>query len=338
MYLLENFTINKMLVNILDPSLSSPIISIEEMPINMESAEFFAKHIIRVLNDDRIKNCHFDDSNNLFLANLNSYVERKITLQEFAKESSEQLFSIMVQNPSILAGDLAFVSFYYGSCTHLAILKMSYQSTYLHTTDYENNQKVNSIIQNRTTLPNIGQRISEAVVVNLKTMDVLVLEKPVEMEGIRENYISKRFMRCNTSLSSRQQYAIVKNATDQIARKFFDEDNEKKMQMDQVLYEQLDDNGKIDLEKYSAQVFGNNDELKQIFLEAIERRGIAEHVINLSEQTVIRSFETKKIKTDNGIEIKIPIDMFNNPQNMELTMQPDGKISIILKNIGKIIS
>lgn len=337
MYYLEALTIHKMIVHILDPSLSLPVLSMQEMPPSPDTAEFFANHIIRVLNDDGIKTCHFDEEYNLFLNYLKDYKKDESGFAHFSQQAAEQLFTIMSANPMILPGDLALIAFQYSGAAHIALLKMSYQSTYIHYTDFENDLNVNTIIQHRTTLPNMSQRIGEAVVIKLDTMDVLVLEKPVEIEGTKENYLSKFFLKCGTKLSSKEQYAIVKNVTDQISKKYFDEDIEKKMTIKQELFNQMDEEGEINLTKFAEEVFDTQVELKQTFLEALEKKGLEKPAIQLTEKTIAKTFEKQKIKTDNGIEIKIPMELYNNPNSMEFVTNPDGKISIILKNIGKIL-
>ncbi len=337
MFYIEGLTIQKVIVNILDPSLSVPIISMQEMPQTQDSSDFFANHIIRTLNDEGIKKCQFDDNYNLFLANLMGYINKdSSSFATFAQQVSEQLFSIMSMNQSILPGDLAVIDFYYNGSRYLALLKMKYQNTYIHYSDFENEQNINSIIQHRTTLPGMGQRIGEAVIIKLDSMEVLVLERPVDIEGVRENYLSKRFLKCKTNLSSKQQYEIVKKATDTITKKYFDEDIEKKMEIKQELFNQLGETGEINLKKFADEVFETQMEIKEEFLEAIEKRGLPEPTIKLSEKTIEKSFEKQRIRTDSGIEIKIPMEMYNDPKFMEIIINPDGKVSITLKNINKV--
>ena len=51
-----------------------------------------------------------------------------------------------------------------------------------------------------------------------------------------------------------------------------------------------------------------------------------------------RSDKVQKIKTDKGIEIIIPVDYMNSRDFVEFKNQPDGTISIQLKNITRITS
>lgn len=337
MYYLEELTVNKMIVHILDPSLSVPILSMEDMPSSIDAHEFFSNHILKTLNDDSIKTCTFDENYNMFLVYLKEFIQDESHFVLFSKNIAEQLFTIMSAYPTIPASDLAVIEFHNKGTKYIAILKMNYQNTYIHFTDFDNAIHVNSIIQHKTTLPNITQRIQEAMIINLSTLDVIVLEKSYEIEGIKENYLSKRFLKCKTKLSSKEQYAIVKKATDTISKKYFDEDIEKKMTIKKELFENLEESGTIDLTKYADNVFQSQLDIKEEFMVEIEKKGLEKPMIQLNEKTITRSFEKQKIKTDRGIEIKIPMELYNDPNNLEFINHPDGTISILIKNIGKII-
>ena len=50
------------------------------------------------------------------------------------------------------------------------------------------------------------------------------------------------------------------------------------------------------------------------------------------------TIRSHKIKTDTGIEIKIPTEYLENNRYVEFTNHADGTISIQLKNIGKIVN
>lgn len=60
-------------------------------------------------------------------------------------------------------------------------------------------------------------------------------------------------------------------------------------------------------------------------------------MVELEEATINRSFVKQRVKTDTGIELKIPMEIYNDPSAMEFVTGHDGKISIILKNIGRIL-
>lgn len=337
MHIIEEINIRHMAVHILDNQLTVPVLSMDQVPSSLDIKTFFASHILKTVNDDALKACDFDDDTNLFLQNLTDYKEERKEFIDFSKDAAAQLFEIMASFTLIPPCDLAVVAFNLMTRPHLALLKLDYQSTYTHFTDFESNKNINTIMEYKTTLPSPRQKVSEAVIIRLEDFQVRVLEKKHELDGQLDYYISKHYLKCKTNLSSKDQMKIVKQATEQVAKKFFEHDPEKQAEIKQNLYESLEDTGKIDLEKFVQQTFPSHAEAKEVFMDKIEKKGLEEPIIQLEEKTISRTFEKQRVKTDNGIEIKIPMELYNDPNTMEFITGPDGRISIVLKNIGKIL-
>lgn len=337
MYTLEDIKLYNMIVHILDSSLSVPVLSMEEMESNYEIKEFFANHIVKTLNDDGLKHCKFQTDYNMVYNYINEFTQDDSKFVEMSINISNQLFSIMNANINIPSADLAVVAFGCRGTKYLALLKLNYLNSFIHYTETENNANVNQIIQHRTTLPNSGQKINEVMIINLSTLDIDILEKKYEIDGQKEFYLSLHFLKCQTNLSSKEQYNIVKKATDTITKKFFNEDVEKKMDIQQELYNNIEESGEINLDRFADEAFKNNIQVKEEFMETISQKGLEEPVVHLTEKTITRSFEKQKLKTDTGIELKIPMELYNDPDNVEFITNPDGNISIVIKNVKKII-
>ena len=333
----EELQIKKIIIHILDTSITMPVMSMDEMPTSIDTNDFFAHHITKTINDDGLKNCVFDKEYNLFLNYLNEYQDDKINFVTFSKQIAGQLFSIMSAHINIPSADLALIQYRHNMKDYLALLKLNYQNTFIHFTDYESDMNINTIIQHRTTLPNYGQKVSEAAIIDLETFDVQLLDKLVDIDGDKKLYLSTLFFKCHTKLSSKEQMQAVKTATNKVAKKYYDTDIEKKAEITEKLYANLNEEGELDLETFAKEAFPAQEEAKEIFFNTLEKKGVDEPKIAITEKTRNRTFEKQRIKTDEGIEIKIPMDFYNNPQKMEFVTEPNGKISIIIKDINKII-
>ena len=338
MHILEEINIRHMAVHILDNQLTVPVLSMDEIPSGMEVKDFFGNHILKTINDDALKTCHFSEEENLFMASLVDYKEERKDFIAFSKEAASQLFTIMAAHVTIPPCDLAVINFNLMTKPHLALLKLDYQSTYTHFTDFENDHNVNTIMEYKTTLPGPRQKVAEAVIIRLEDFEVRVLEKKHEMDGELDYYLSRHYLKCGTAMSSKDQMKIVKQTTDHVAKKFYEDNPEKQAEIKANLYDSLEMSGEINLEKFAEKTFSHEPEVKEVFIDKLEKKGLEEPVVKLEEKTITRSFEKQRVKTDNGIEIKIPMELYNDPNVMEYVTGPDGKISIVLKNIGKILS
>jgi ribosomal protein L32E len=59
---------------------------------------------------------------------------------------------------------------------------------------------------------------------------------------------------------------------------------------------------------------------------------VKEEIQPQSENTV-RKYQTQHLYTDTGIEIKIPMNQYKNPKSVEFITNPDGTVSVLIKNI-----
>lgn len=332
MFNIEEININKMIVHILDSRLNTPVLSKEEIESSYEVKEFFANHIIKTLNDDSAKDCNFNTDYNQTYLSINDFALNNNKFIDMSIDVATRLFAIMSTNIDIPSGDLAVIHFSYRRTECLALLKLNYNKSYIHRTGNSN-----SIIQYRATLPNIGQKINEAAIINLSTMDIRLLEKKYEIDGNKEYYLSQYLLKCTTNLSSKEQYNIVKKATNTITKKYFNGDAQRQIDIKQEIYNNIGQDGDVNLEKFSDEVFKNNQELKKEFLETVSQKGINQTYIHLSEKTITRSLEHHKIKTDLGVEIKVPIELWETG-SVKFVVEPDGKQTIVIKNNNKIMS
>ncbi|MDA3844970.1 MAG: nucleoid-associated protein [Vallitaleaceae bacterium] len=337
MFYQEETTIKEMIVHILDPFMMTPIFSHQIIESSPHALDFFLPHIIKLLNDDQIKSCRFSEEQNMFLGYIKDYQSEKTDLITTSVNIGEKLFAIMQNNPDIPAADLAVIRFLNKSVPYLALLKLNYQKSYIHDSDYEAEQLCNHILEYRTSLPSPSQRINEGVVINLHDLSIQVVEKSYLVDGLKQPYLSNILLKCATGLSSKEQLNIVKQTTNQISKKYFNDDPEKKITLNKELYEAIGEDGMIQLDTYANKVFRHTPEVKEQFMETMEKKGLDKPTVTLQEKTIAKAFTKQKIRTDEGVEITIPMAFYNDPSKMEILTDSTGRITITIKDVNKIM-
>ncbi|MFQ7235944.1 MAG: nucleoid-associated protein, partial [Enterococcus hulanensis] len=51
-----------------------------------------------------------------------------------------------------------------------------------------------------------------------------------------------------------------------------------------------------------------------------------------------KKYGKQKLKLSNGIELIVPLDVYRNPELIEFTNNPDGTISVTIKNVDEVIN
>jgi len=55
--------------------------------------------------------------------------------------------------------------------------------------------------------------------------------------------------------------------------------------------------------------------------------------LSLGERVVKQQFATHKIKAENGVEIKFPAQLAAEEDEIEITKNPDGTVTVLFKNL-----
>lgn len=330
--------IKNAILHILDASINLPVLSNREIDIDGEISEFMEKHISKILDDTNIKNAKFNEDTNTMRDICQAIKTDEACFVEASREIANTIFDIMLRNVDIVSGDLICCLVYINNELHLGILKLNYKTGFTHYISQAEDGSINSIIRHKTLLPAEGQKIDEAILISLESGEIRLLEKAYEINGAKEFYLSQYFLNCTTDLSDSQKLKIIDKVTKKINKKYYDEDFEKVAKLKNVVSQSIEDNKEIRVDKIAEEMFETNLAVRDEYVQEIQKAGLIDESIQIPEKIVEKKFKTHKIKTDTGVEINFPLSYYDNRDMIEFANNPDGSISIIIKNVSKIIN
>ncbi|MBD5485778.1 MAG: nucleoid-associated protein [Lachnospiraceae bacterium] len=331
----EEIRIKNVIVHILDSTIGMPVLSDTELEYGSEVAEFLKEHIARISSGDDAKECRFYKEESEVYHLLNAYADEDFV--SVSKDIATQLYEIMNSNIDIPAADLMVVRFKEGEDEYLALLKMNYKSLYTHRTmateDGEGNS--NEIIRHKSILPSETQRLTEAAIIRLQDLALWVIEKKYEVNGEKTNYFSFLFLKCSAHLSHKSKLSIVSRAVESVQKEGFDETErfEKQMRAKSIIQEEIEEKGGFVVEELAERIFDEQPELKVAFQDKMEKYDMVKEEIQPQSENTVRKYQSQHLYTDTGIEIKIPMEQYKNPRSVEFITNPDGTISVLIKNI-----
>ena len=333
----DEIIIRNAALHILDSTVGLPVLSDSLLELTPDLNDFLRGHIYKLVSGDDLKTCVFDEESSEVYPLLVQFEEEKLI--EFSKTLAEKLYAIMNANPAILPADVFFVTYQAEAKRYLAILKMNYKEVYVHYTAInEDSGNANEIMKQQNALPGTGGKLSEAVVLSLGENEIQLVEKKVEVNGIKTNYLSELFLQCHAKMSQKTKLGIVTKAVDQMNKKYFEDDFEKQMEAKSVIYNTYAEQGAISVEEIGEELFGSIPEIKEEFTEKLEKYKLPKEEIRVKNEQTTKKFEKQFLTTDTGIEINIPMEEYNNRQHVEFLTNPDGTISVLIKNVSKITS
>ena len=332
----EDIILKTAIVHILDSSVGVPVLSDCAIEPGPDLSDFFKGHIEKLSESDDVKFCQFADDSEIKELLKNCTPDNFV---ETSRKLCEELYDIMNANIDIPAADIAIVVFSCGSEDYLGFLKMNYKTSYTHATREEEGKNMNQIILQRAILPGQAQRLSESFIVNLSNGELLVAEKKYEVNGEKRFYFTELFLRCRAPLSQKSKLDIVTRAVEQVNKKYYgEEDTGRKMEIKNVICRELEDEGSFHVETIKEKVFPDSPQMQEDLDEKLEKYNMTYEVVAPKSEQTIKKFQKQKLTTDTGIEISIPMEEYRNPEHVEFITNEDGTISVLIKNIGQIMT
>lgn len=333
----KKIIIDSIIVHILDNSLGTPVLSDNIHSLNNDINDFIEKHLQKSISDSNIKEAYFNEEENSIRQLCMILREDYEKFTFISKEMAEKIYKIMLQNADIPSADIVFVLLELEEIKHLAIMKFNYRDSYIHYVENSELGQNNLIIKQKTALPNENNRIDEFVLINLNDFALRLLEKKYEIDGQKEFYLSKLFLRCTSDISGKEKIKVLEKTANNIITKYYGEQEiEKKVNFKKMINDDLEDLGRIEIEKVANEVFGNVPEIKETYIQEVQKKGVTEKEIVVDHKSEKLLYKKQKILTDTGIEINLPLEELNNSDTIEFINNEDGTISILLKNIRDI--
>ena len=323
--------INNAILHILDSTSALPVYSKLCLELEDEKVqEFIGKHIERIFNDQAVKSGKFTENSqiNNLITNINEdFIDTSISI-------AKKLYELMLKYIEIPSGDLLMASLNIENQNYFVIIKFNYKEGYTHYVDYGDSGTLNKIVVNKVMFPSETQKNIEAALINLDDLSLKIFEKEYDIEGEKIFYFSKMFLGCNTDLSIKESIKVIKDVAKDITKKYYDDDFNKVSEIKEAIYDNLD-SGHIEVANVANTIFRNNPDIKKEYIEKVEDAGVNK-IVDLEGKKPEKRLTVHKIKIDNGIQLDVPVDIYRDKNIIEFINNPDGTISIIIKNINKI--
>lgn len=322
------------IVHILDSAVGMPVLSDCEIDLGSSLCDFLKAHIEKFTESDEVKTCQFSEASEVKTLISGCTAENFV---QTSKELAGRLYEIMNANIDIPPADVAVVVCSESGTDYFGFLKMNYKTSYTHITRPTEEGNLNDIILQKALLPSQNQRLAEAFLVNLQTGEILLTEKKYEINGEKKFYFSELFLDCHAPMSQKTRLDIVTKAVEAVNKKYYgDDDTERKMEIKKVIYEELEEKGSLHVEEVKEKVFRNSPQMQADLEEKLEKYHLSNEVVAPRSEQTVRKFQKQHLTTDTGIEITIPMDQYGNPDRVEFLTNPDGTVSVLIKNIGKL--
>lgn len=332
----DDIVIRKCILHILDTDRGDCILSSALLNPGPEMHDFIRNHIYKIVSSDDTKNCVFDSEFSPIHYILEMWDESNdASFIETSQAIANKLYAAMEEGLDIPAADLLFVTFQVEGTIYLALLKMNYKRNYHHDSIRKGDYTYVGLLRGRSLI-SATSRVSEAAIINLSDYSIRLLEKRYEVNGERVYYLSENFLVCHTSLSPKKKFNILTHIINNISNKYDGSDIKTKMDTKSILQKEYVNHHSFDVEEIGTKLFGSSSEKKIEFNKKLEAYGLQHDNFTIANENTVKKLEKQVMVTDSGIEVSIPMEIYDKFDNFEIQTDEAGKSTIIIKNIDDI--
>lgn len=328
--------VRKIILHILDTNVGTPVLSNKELNPEDEGFDFAEGLIQKMLTDDNVKNVQFAGETNSVREWCDNLKRGQSDLITASQTMASMIYEIMTHQPSIPAADLLCCEALIDGTPHFGLFKLNYRTNYIHHVEYQGETPTNLLIKQKTVLPDERKKPEEAALINLEDLSIRLTEKEFEIDGAKDYYLSKQFLLCSDQLSTGEKAKIIQKVAEKLGEKYNNEKFDSVARLRKTVAETMDTGNTVTVESVAREIFRDDPQAQREYVQEVKEAGIEEEEIQLTERIAEKKFRSHKIKTDTGIEINFPSTYYNNKEMIEFVNQPNGTVSIIIKNVGRI--
>ena len=323
--------IHQAILHVLDTTLDAPVLSRGGMELTAEKTAYLQNHIEKLLASDEIRQCRpLPDSA------FRNELEHNQDFIDLSCRIAGVLFDYMHAHTTIPGADLAVVDFTRDGAPWLGILKLNYKNGYTHYTETVEGAPVNSIIQQRACLPTQSGKVEEGALVNLTDYSMRLLEKKYDIDGHKEFYLSSVVFQYTQAEPEKKKLQAIQEAAAQAVKDAYEDEPHADAQVAMLIANQAADNdNQVSVEQVRQQLAEEYPLAAVPFDDYVEKSEVLEEAAAPVTVTParIRRMESRSIRTANGIEVKIPTELLNSDSELEFLHDPDGSVSLLIKNV-----
>ncbi len=329
-------TLDKAIVHIIAPGIDTSVYSAKEIDTkDAGTVAFIISHIERLYHGANLRKGVFA-SNSGFKYHINEYKNERISFVEFSKAIAEKLQEGISQGEVALASDIIVSQCVIAERRYIVVLKCDNKSAMSHRVVAEGSDIKNEIVHCHEILPSPTRSLGECAFIDLDDFSIRFKGKTVLVDGEKLNLMSDVLLECESEMSVSETYRKVQSIAKKVSENYGKDTVETDALIKKAVLEKPEEET-VEISDICETVFSSVPAAKAEFNENLRKSCVPE---TMEKVEYITKKANKKIKilTNTEIEISMPAEFYKDGDNVIITHEEDGTISIQLKNIREIIN
>lgn len=320
-------------LHILDFHSGLTVYSEQEMTLEGSAETFLHKHIEKSFRDPDLKRgVFYEDS--VFAQKAQAYLGGVTGFIDFSRYVADTLYAAVCQSDKLDSSDILVLDLTIDDERFLAVFKCNNRPGFIHQVTQTDEGVRNEIINHYAILPGLSQKMDECAFISA-TGELRLTEKRYAINGEQVPVFSQALLECDAGASPKEAIRIVNTVAKKVAEAYGQSATEAVTKAKTAVAAAAQETGRIDPAEVARAVFDASPGMQAQYCEEARAAGLPE-TVEVAQEYALQRTKHHKLKTDTGIELRIPLEYFQNSEYVEFINNPDGTLSINLKKILKV--
>lgn len=339
--------INHAVLHVLDFTSGVTVFSQRELDLESRQVRgFVEKHLRKVRRDEAARRGSFA-ADSSFAAELRSYFFGERDFIGMSTQIADFLVSELGRAEKPESADVLVADFEDDELAgedatddgtgqrFFAVLLLASRQAFMHEVRSDDGRVGAEIARHYAILPNPSQKVASYAVVRARGMAVAYADKKRAINGEDVMLIPDGLLQCEAGVSAKEAIDTVTRIVEEVAEEFGTNSAVALSRAKNSLVEQAEEGESFSPERLGREIFEDAPQLQERFAEEAAKEELPQSV-PVEHAVAERRARNHRIRTDTGIEVTFPSEYCDNADYIEFVNNPNGLISIELKNIGKI--
>ena len=287
----------------------------------------------------QLKNCLNSTNTKHAKLNLDSSFAKIYQEDDFVESSKElasEIYRLLSMSNSRNPFDLLIIRYTESEVAFLAMIFLKHKPAFTRIIEQSDLGFEIKMIAHSSIFVGANQKIDNFAIVNLISGGLSIQEDEIDINGETSPLFAKNLFNCDkVNEPTKEILKKVNKVVEEVAKEYDENPTIALTRTKNYLNEKLEEESEIKALEISNEVFPDSLVMQAKFESLVKDYAIPEE-IKVDKKVVSKVAKNQKIKTDTGIEITFPSEYSENHDFIEFLNNPDGTISIQIKNIAKI--
>ena len=328
--------LTKAILHILDANSGLSIYSKKELDLEEgNTLSYICEHIDKVCDDASLRTGTFKE-NSGFLYKLKEYKGGESAFADFSEFIAQRLYELIGESDSITSSDVVICECVMGEKPSIAIMKCDNKPGFVHQVIQQDGIVKNEIIKHYAIMPTTSQRFSDYAFIDLEDYSIKYKPKRISINGEKLDLMADGLFECDFDYSTKESFNTMTKLAKKVTEEFAGNEIDTEAKIKQYVKDTAITTENIVVDEVAEAVFTSSPSAREEFIQKAKEAEIPES-IPMNSYVTKRVNRNIKIVTDTGIEISFPAEYYKDDENIFITTNDDGTISIQINNIGQII-